>query len=159
MVRKTVEERFSAKVHEGDGGCHLWNAYIHPHGYGRFNDGTRMVFAHRWAYEHANGPIPDGLYVDHICHTRSCVNVEHLRLVTRKQNQENLSGVASDNTSGYRGVYQLKGSSSWRARVKHNGKYIDLGSFARIEDANAAAVAMRNKLFTHNDLDRVAEPA
>lgn len=44
------------------------------------------VDAHRFSYELAYGPIPDGYDVHHTCHTRHCVFPEHLRAVTRSQN-------------------------------------------------------------------------
>lgn len=41
---------------------------------------------HRWAWEFANGPIPEGMIIDHLCRNRACYNVEHLRLVTHVEN-------------------------------------------------------------------------
>lgn len=62
--------------------CWLWTASIHPTGYGQFQLGR----AHRVAYELRNGPIPDGLTLDHLCRVRNCVNPDHLEPVTRKVN-------------------------------------------------------------------------
>jgi hypothetical protein len=42
--------------------------------------------AHRAAWVHRFGQIPDGMVVDHTCHTRRCVNPDHLRLLTRGEN-------------------------------------------------------------------------
>jgi hypothetical protein len=42
--------------------------------------------AHRAAYTAVNGQIPEGMVVDHKCFTRSCVNTDHLRLLTIMQN-------------------------------------------------------------------------
>lgn len=47
-------------------------------GYGRVNN----RLAHRIAYEEQVGPIPDGFQVHHLCHTKPCVNVEHMELLT-----------------------------------------------------------------------------
>ena len=60
------------------------------------------MMAHKLVWIQANGPIPKGMVVDHICHTeavakgeckggwscehRSCVNLEHLRLITQREN-------------------------------------------------------------------------
>ena len=77
--------------------------HIHANGYGQANiKGTsgKHMNAHRWVWIEANGPIPDGMIVDHICHTealdscvggwdckhRSCVNLDHLRLISQKEN-------------------------------------------------------------------------
>ena len=84
-------ERFWPKVNLlGD--CWLWLAYVNHGGYGRFRvgsmtDGTRRtVNAHRWAYEHLVGPIPEGLDLDHLCRVPGCVNPEHLEPVTHREN-------------------------------------------------------------------------
>lgn len=38
--------------------------------------------AHSWAWQLANGPIPEGYQVHHTCGNTSCVNHEHLLPVT-----------------------------------------------------------------------------
>jgi len=67
-------------------GCLLWTAYLDRHGYGQLRDRGRTLYAHRAAWELANGPIPNGLVIDHLCRVPACVNVEHLRVVTRAFN-------------------------------------------------------------------------
>lgn len=62
--------------------CILWTGYTTPGGYGY----TGRNYAHRLAWEAVHGPIPDGLVVDHTCKIRACVNVEHLRLITKAEN-------------------------------------------------------------------------
>jgi hypothetical protein len=76
--------------------------------------------------------------------------------VTTKQNSENFGGLKASNTSGYRGVVWHGPQRKWRVQVGHNGRLHYGGLYANIEDANAAAIALRNKLHTHNDLDRIA---
>ena len=51
-----------------------------------FFDGRKLVLAHRFAYELLRGPIPEGMTIDHLCRTRSCVNPEHFEVVTRGEN-------------------------------------------------------------------------
>lgn len=85
-------ERFWPKVDLSGPGCWLWTAGTNRDGYGSFrvgsqSDGTRRhVLAHRWAYEHLVGPIPEGLTIDHLCRVRHCVNPDHLEPVSHAEN-------------------------------------------------------------------------
>jgi hypothetical protein len=45
-----------------------------------------MTGGHRFAWELAYGPIPDGLWVLHHCDNPPCVNIDHLYLGTVKDN-------------------------------------------------------------------------
>lgn len=69
-------------------GCWLWQHGKTPKGYGQkvLQPGNRIVAAHRWYYEQANGPIPEGRYLDHLCRVTGCVNPAHLEVVTNALN-------------------------------------------------------------------------
>lgn len=152
----TASERFWAKVKRGEG-CWNWTAAKYGNGYGHFGlSAERGVIAHRYAWEELVGPIPEGALLDHTCHNRACVNPTHLRHATQKQNLENQSQLRNDNSSGVRGVHRHSNGRHWVARVQHHGKQHNAGLFLNIEDAEAAVIAKRNELFTHNDLDRSA---
>jgi hypothetical protein len=112
-----------------------------------------MYIAHRVAWEIANGPIPDGIELDHIaCVGPSCVRTEHLRLATRKQNMENLRGATIRSKTGIRGVspYSRGGfvATVYHAGTRH-ARY-----FADTAEAEQWVVAKRLELFTHNNKDR-----
>lgn len=151
-----VELRFWQKVDKSTGGCWLWTRAIDPStGYGRVHVGGTSGYAHRVAYELTNGPIPAGMMVDHKCRNRGCVNPDHLRIATNKQNAENLATVVSSK-SGVRGVTFYKPRGTWVAKVRHNGRMYYAGYHKTIDAAEAAVIQLRNRLFTHNDLDRMA---
>lgn len=59
-------------------------------GYGAFRHNGITYSAHRFAYEHFIGPIPDGHYVLHKCDNPSCSNPEHLFTSTQKGNSEDM---------------------------------------------------------------------
>lgn len=59
--------------------------------------------AHRVEWEKVHGPIPDGLELDHECKNRACVNLDHLRLATRRQNVANSDHWSSAKTACPRG--------------------------------------------------------
>lgn len=95
MDRKTPAQRFAAKVDATGplplirgvlGPCHLWTGSLNNKGYGTFWAHGHTVKAHRYAYEQANGPIPDGLEIDHRCRRRNCVAPHHLDAVTHRVN-------------------------------------------------------------------------
>lgn len=148
----TPEERFWANVEKGEH-CWEWTGELGISGYGRFNIGRAKVVAHRLSYEWAKGEIPSGLEVDHRCHNRRCVNPGHLRAVTRKQNQEHRLGAQKISSSGVRGV--VRNRNRWATEVTHHGKTYTAGQFADIREAQAAVIKLRNRLFTHNDVDRL----
>ena len=151
------EQLFWSRVAKGDI-CWEWQGNIQPKGYGMtsaiFEGKRRMVLAHRAAWFLAHGAIEHGIQIDHTCFNRACVRVDHLRLATAKQNNENRSGPQKNNRVGIRGV--SKRGDRWRARVVHNSTYYNIGYYDSAVDAEAAVIAKRNELFTHNNLDRAA---
>lgn len=66
--------------------CWQWGGTLRPDGYGVMLVDKRRPMAHRVAYEHHLGPIPDGLTIDHLCRNKSCVNPFHMEPVTAVEN-------------------------------------------------------------------------
>lgn len=148
-------ERFLAKIGDPDArGCTDWNASRTPKGYGQFSIGHTLYRAHRVAYTIAFGGVPDDMQIDHTCLRPQCVNPEHLRPVTQKQNMEHKGGAYRNNGSGIRGVTLHRRSGKWRVRVRHDGQEIYGGLFDDKSEAEKVATKMRLSLFTHNELDR-----
>ena len=81
-----LPERFWSKVEIGEGGCWRWTGDNKNGGYGMFAFDGRKQFAHRVAYKVLQGPIGDGLVIDHLCRVPCCVNPSHLEVVTHKVN-------------------------------------------------------------------------
>lgn len=91
---ESVKDRFMKRVDcHAPGGCWVWTGAMlvpfkqYPNTrYGNFSAGGRSLRAHRVAFEIFRAPIPDGMTVDHLCFNPTCVNPEHLRLLTAKDN-------------------------------------------------------------------------
>lgn len=137
------------------GDCWMWTAKLHDTGYGVIQHAGTRHRTHRLAYEWAHGPIADGLVIDHLCFNRACVRPDHLRTVTQRQNSEHRSGPNVRNSSGVRGVTFHAHTGKWRAQVRQGNKNHYCGVYPTIKEAEAAAIAKRNELFTGNRLDRV----
>lgn len=98
--RLTGEEKFWDNIHQSaPGQCWPWAGRCDEDGYGLLCIGRWYVRAHRFSYELLVGPIPEGLVIDHLCHTadptcsgkcphRRCVNPAHMEPVTTTVNAE-----------------------------------------------------------------------
>ena len=158
----TLRDRVEGKVDRGyhPKGCWIWSGAVDGDGYGQIYPGAGQGSpkkVHRLAWAWANMcPMPPGrLMIDHKCHNPPCVNPYHLRLVTRKQNTENLAQLSKNNRSGYNGVSWSKQKSKWLVRTVSNGTVHHGGFFDDVHEAGEAARLKRNELFTHNELDRL----
>lgn len=91
--------------------------------------GGRVLSAARLAWQLVNGPIPDGLEIDHINRVRTDNRISNLRLVTRVENLENRT--FPPNTLGVFGVSMHKKTGLFRARFKGKTRYFEtLGAAA-----------------------------
>lgn len=89
---RTDVERFHTYVSVEPNGCWRWTGALNKFGYGKFWANKRTCAAHRFSYQEFVGEIPDGLEIDHFrfpqdgCIGPACVNSEHLRPVTPREN-------------------------------------------------------------------------
>jgi hypothetical protein len=131
------------------------------------NDGTygQFVYAYRGEYNpvtkrirgvrmhrQITGTLDAGrqIEVDHINHDTLDNQRSNLRVVNRKQNQENRVDARPDSRTGIRGVRAVprKGGLVYRAMLGHNYSTIHLGYFGCIEEAVAAVETARAQYYT-----------
>lgn len=89
-------ERFWNYV-EKTSDCWIWKG-PKSIGYGHLSIKGKATMAHRWSYEEAYGPIPDGLQIDHLCRNIKCVKPTHLEAVTPKINNDRRQSKSSYNS-------------------------------------------------------------
>ena len=83
-------DRFLAKVSMPQSSatqCWAWKASRTQQGYGMFSYKGRSIPAHRFAFEHYKGEIPDKNIVHQICQNNCCVNPDHLVICTKSESR------------------------------------------------------------------------
>jgi len=70
------------KCEENGDECVFWQGHTTKKGYGRATVQGRKVLAHRLVWEQKFGKVPKGHVLHHTCGNKSCVNTEHLILLT-----------------------------------------------------------------------------
>lgn len=110
MYPDRVVQRVMAKwTRNGD--CWISDYSVGSHGYSQVgwvpDGGPRsiMTLVHRVAWSSVNGPVPDDMTVDHICHTKRCVNPDHLRLLTNQDNASDNLAVRINSDTGRKCMY------------------------------------------------------
>ena len=82
-----ARDRFWQKVSiRGVNDCWEYSGYRDKWGYGHFSIRKKPILAHRFAYEDVRGPIARDFPLDHLCRNTSCVNPNHLEVVTNQEN-------------------------------------------------------------------------
>lgn len=67
--------------------CLIWQGRPSVQGYARITENQVTRPAHVVIWERANGAVPAGHEVDHLCYVRMCVELEHLECVTKAENR------------------------------------------------------------------------
>lgn len=67
-------------------GCWIWQGSETGTGYGGIKWNGKSTVAHRVVYTLVKGEIPNGLFLDHLCNVKKCVNPDHLEPVTHREN-------------------------------------------------------------------------
>jgi hypothetical protein len=85
-LKKSGAVPWRERIAKQSGGCWLWTGSVNADGYAQVRRDGRTWPVHRLVWEEANGPIPDGKYVCHVCDTPPCCNPDHLFLGSQQAN-------------------------------------------------------------------------
>lgn len=100
---------------------------------------SRRIYLHRFVIDYNGANM-----VDHINGNPLDCRKENLRIVTHKQNCQNIHGLNKANKSGYRNVMWNKTDNCWRVVICVNGKRISKQLHSK-EEANRVAKDLRRK--------------
>lgn len=104
-------------------------------GYIEVSVGDIKFQAHKLAWYFVHGVYPD-FYLDHVNGDKTDNRIENLRESSPLINMRN-RGKNKNNSTGFNGVY-VAASGRFRARIKINGKLINIGTFDTAEEASEA---------------------
>ena len=114
---------------------------------------SKLYKVHNIVWVYFNGPIPDGMIVDHANGDSFHNDIDNLRIATDAQNNHNAKK-RSGTSSKYKGVHFNKQSGTWRASIRINGKVKYIGNFADEYAAHLAWCAVAKE--AHGDFFRAS---
>ena len=94
---------------------------------------------HRVIWELHNGPIPKGLFIDHINRDKYDNRIENLRLATPTENSTNSTRETTRN------CYWVEHAKAYQVRVQFKGKLYFGGYFKSLKDAQTRAECLRKE--------------
>jgi len=95
-INQEIVDTFFKQVEKTDC-CWNWLGPKNPLGYGQTSIHSQGYKAHRVSYYLKYGYIDEYLTIDHLCKNPSCVNPDHLELVTQRENVLRSDNQASKN--------------------------------------------------------------
>lgn len=102
----------------------------------------KNILCHRIVWELHNGPIPEGMLIDHINGIKTDNRIENLRLATKAQNVQN-QRMQRSNTSGVKGL--SRHGQIWAGQIRCNGTRYSFASKSRSK-VEAWLLKTRNEL-------------
>lgn len=105
-----------------------------------------LYYSHRVIWELINGPISEGMSIDHIDGNRANNDIDNLRLVTVSQNNKNTSKRVGT-VSKFKGVCWHRQCKKWKAEISCDKQRFHIGLFESEESAAKAYNVEAVKLF------------
>lgn len=96
-MEEEIKNRLLSRIVKLNNGCWFYSGYKQKKGYGMMSAWGQLQGAHRISFKIFKGKIPIRKFLDHLCRNPSCVNPEHLEVVTNKENVLRGIGVSAIN--------------------------------------------------------------
>lgn len=92
VCTETAAARIWSRINviDDENSCWDWTDTLTAAGYGKFTIDQKYVLPHRFVYEQENGPIPEGMFIMHMCDRPSCCRPSHLMLGTPRDNIDDM---------------------------------------------------------------------
>ena len=148
----------TSEIHEIDGVFYhsKWNGgkarkgsvagYLNNCGYVVICLNGKNHLRHRLVWEKYNGPIPDGLFIDHMNGVRGDDRIENLQLVKRSENHAlGVYRLQKNNSSGANGVCWDSSAEKWKAYLKVDGRHKHVGHYKTVAEAEIALKEYKSK--------------
>ena len=102
-IKRITMKLDSKKYNENNKHCHLWIGCVDKYGYGRIRVQARSICNDnlvrkverisrlKYFLSHGGLPLAANYDVSHLCHTKTCYNVDHLRLERHRVNSQRQS--------------------------------------------------------------------
>lgn len=86
-LKTPIYEQIMAQViQDTTTGCWVFTGLLSIGRYGTLKDRGKTLYVHRWLYEERYGLLLPGFELDHLCKNPPCCNIEHLQIVTHREN-------------------------------------------------------------------------
>lgn len=147
-ITEKALKRFYEKTARQPNGCIVWTGSCSTKGYGRFKLDGHFLSPHRLILVIETGErLPPDLVVDHLCRNPSCLNSEHLELVTHAENT-----ARGENANAY----------AARAGIDRNecGRGHDKAVFGRVTTSGRTRCTACDRIYSaRKEATRKADPA
>ena len=124
-----LRDRLMVRSRPAPSGCREWTGGKSSKGYGRLKYRGTILIASRAVWEIERGPIPPDIVVMHKCDNPSCIEIEHLSIGTKQDNNRDMVQKGRQSVGIQNGQSRL---TPWRVRVLRRAYRSGEWSYERI---------------------------